>query len=420
MQLPEIHSIARPKLPFRLPTFIAELVIFALLLFLILWITLGRTNSIHQHSLPLPQDAFPTAVRANFLSTDFSSLPSNWMDRNDAQNQFFLGWCTTIHEEMCDIDQMERRSVILEDLNFRKGFIEHRNRAISNLNKANLSGVDLTGANFFAATLTGQNLSQSNLTNADHSEADLEGATFRDVQVSGANFDFANLAGVRMTGNSSSRVSFRGADLSDSVILFEDMKNVDFQGADLRNARLTNSTINADFSSSFENVTLMDGLDLTATTLRASLIGSASEQISLRNVNLLGVTEDRFAIHVDPASLKGTALQNLDLAETKSINTDPESLVETWDLVLRNSFADASVNLPHGVSPPCQWLNKISASQEEYFGTWRAWLELGGIDWPKFRGFEIQRIGNGSEGAAQTLVDVIALPGNIPNDCNWK
>lgn len=46
----------------------------------------------------------------------------------------------------------------------------------------------------------------------------------------------------------------------------------------------------------------------------------------------------------------------------------------------RNSFGDATVNVPDHFRRPCQWL-KGTHDEETFMRYWRGWIKEGGEDW---------------------------------------
>jgi uncharacterized protein YjbI with pentapeptide repeats len=90
------------------------------------------------------------------------------------------------------------------------------------LQGAKLQGADLRGANLLGAKLQGADLQGANLQEADLQEANLLRADLQEANLQGANLQGANLQGANL----------QGANLRGAFFREEDLKNVDFTGAE--------------------------------------------------------------------------------------------------------------------------------------------------------------------------------------------
>jgi hypothetical protein len=116
--------------------------------------------------------------------------------------------------------------------------------AHTNLDGANLGGLDLKGAIFFESDLIGANLTQAQLDGTDFQEADLFAASLFQASLVGAQFNAANLvtATLREANLTDAdfgtldygSLKFDGADLSAANLSGADVKGANFKGADLR------------------------------------------------------------------------------------------------------------------------------------------------------------------------------------------
>ena len=123
----------------------------------------------------------------------------------------------------------------------------------------------------------------------------------------------------------------------------------------------------------------------------------------------------------------GSALRWVDLRGSDNPIPEADIPVEFWQDLLQNSFGDGSVTLPANAPRPCQWLSTRFTEEKVFFGTWRAWLEKGGQDWPPSELYEseITMLSSRDDlraGLVLTgkLADIEVLPDNIPEDCVWQ
>ncbi|WP_257998862.1 pentapeptide repeat-containing protein [Fischerella thermalis] len=89
-------------------------------------------------------------------------------------------------------------------------------------------GCDLQGAKLERADLSGVNLSNANLTGADLEKANLSNANLSGANLTNADLEEANLTGANLKG-----ANFQRADLEDANLTNADVTGANFQGADL-------------------------------------------------------------------------------------------------------------------------------------------------------------------------------------------
>ncbi len=108
----------------------------------------------------------------------------------------------------------------------------------SNLRKAlligvTLTGVNLNGSNFRKANLKGSNLSNSSLIKTNFTLADLSKSILKEVNLSKSILDGANLREARLD-----KTNFQGASLKQADLTEACLSQADFSAADLREAKL--------------------------------------------------------------------------------------------------------------------------------------------------------------------------------------
>jgi Pentapeptide repeats (8 copies) len=107
------------------------------------------------------------------------------------------------------------------------------NLAETNLQGANLGGLNLQGAILWDVNLQGAHLAETDLQGAILWDANLQGAQLDGVNLQGANLGGANLQGANLKGINLRGANVRGANLQDAYLT-----RLNLQGADLRGANL--------------------------------------------------------------------------------------------------------------------------------------------------------------------------------------
>ena len=241
-----------------------------------------------------------------------------------------------------------RREIYLSNLN--KPVLDGRDLRNARMDTAFLPGVSmqkirLEGAELTRSIMEGANLKWANLNNATLlvarlENADLSGAQLIDTFLMGARLGHAKLQGANLNGANLSLVRLEGANLS-----WVELKKANLSAAWLKRA-------NIQFAK-------LDGANFNSTRLESAI---------LRWTQLFGSTEeilDLNSSHIQYSDFFATALRLVDLSTTDL------SILYYFE----NSFGDATVRLPTGKMPPCQWGKKI-LNDTEYFGRWRGWLEI--------------------------------------------
>ncbi len=197
---------------------------------------------------------------------------------------------------------------------------------------ANLSMASLSGANLSRANLSGANLGGANLTKADLSLANLSKADLSLANLD-ANFDGENLTGV---------VHLEGADLREA-----DLTNAKLGGADLTNADLTSAKLNgaeledSDLRRANLEAADLSGADLSGAELReADLSGVVLKHAHLSGAHLAAVIDGENiigSVHLDgadirEADLRGTSLRGAVLSQADLSGADLEGadLSRAW------------------------------------------------------------------------------------------
>ncbi|MEE9614169.1 MAG: pentapeptide repeat-containing protein [Thermodesulfobacteriota bacterium] len=180
-----------------------------------------------------------------------------------------------------------------------------------NLQKADLSGTDLTGANLPKANLTGTKLSGADLTGAD-----LTGAEFSWADLTGAYLTGADLTGADLFTTDLTGAHLFGATLSEAHLLAANLT-----GADLTGANLT-------------------GADLS----RADLTGATLFTTDLTGAHLEGATLTGAKFFF--AKLSGADLSTTDLREVMGLSCDQLTKARIWQMAYRDEDLGCGKDIP--------------------------------------------------------------------------
>jgi uncharacterized protein YjbI with pentapeptide repeats len=117
---------------------------------------------------------------------------------------------------------------------------------MATLQRANLSGLDLSGTDMFKANLHGSDLSEAKLVNANARYADLSSATFKGADLEAAQIKWANLkdaslgearlVSTKLQKAKAQNARFNGAKLQDAIFDDADLREASFREANLNNA----------------------------------------------------------------------------------------------------------------------------------------------------------------------------------------
>ena len=212
-----------------------------------------------------------------------------------------------------------------------------------NLDRADLSGANLSGWQLRGGNLREADLSGANLRQADLSRANLSGANLSTANLSGANLSTANLSGANL-----SRGNLLEADLSGANLRQADLSRANLSGANLRRANLLAANLleaNLNEANLFE--ANFSRADLGETNLNgANLSGANFSSANLRGADLVR------------ASLVRTVLTGADLTGCRIYG------VSAWDLQLEGAKQQNLVITPEG--EPTVTVDNIEVAQFIY------------------------------------------------------
>lgn len=156
---------------------------------------------------------------------------------------------------------------------------------ILNLNRAVLSGVDLTNADLTRAFLVGAILADANLTGANLAKADLAKADLRRANLSWVDFTRARLTGANLIEVNLSRTTLIEAKLFRANLRRANLNCAILTGADLTKADLTGAILTAvNLTKADLSRANLSGVNLT----KADLTGACLVRANLRGANLEG------------------------------------------------------------------------------------------------------------------------------------
>lgn len=262
----------------------------------------------------------------------------------------------------------------------------------ANLNRANLSLLDLRGQDFSTLEMSGVNLIGSNLAGANLTSANLEGADLRGANLEGADLSYVNLRRTRIEGaialdpkilliwqiiNQGAKsqrlqsADLSSANLKDVNFSEVDLREVNFKRADLTGANLSHADLsganlqNASLSrANLENATLNQA-QLVGTSLSAANLNQANlDQAYLLSANLTRATLQNATLrnaNLTNANLEGADLTGADLSDADLTGTE---LFRANLLNTINASGSASIfsNTPN--NPNLELLNQIREACE--------------------------------------------------------
>ncbi|MDJ0820598.1 MAG: pentapeptide repeat-containing protein [Paracoccaceae bacterium] len=396
---------------------------------LTVWIamaTLDRTGS--EGSSGSSSSSLKLLRSANLAGAQLTQVPVGWQDRDIAMRQYFASYCRR-PETYCGEDVDAARGFLLSD-DFQAEFLEHRRALIAQMKKPSFADKDLRGADLRSVNATGMSFRDADLSGADLSDAVLESADLTDVQIAGVSFDRADVRNAIIKSADAEAYSsgFRSIQAYGATLQLGTLRNVDFRGALLTDARL-GGTITGHFEDDFDAPMSFRRADLTNTRIENSYVSAGSDPAVFAGANLLGFEESHDGNTHLPngrtARLSGTALHFVDLSRvaTPWAADLADFHTERWVPVFRNSFGDATVRLPPGALRPCHW-PRARLGLIEFHGAWRAWLEAGGQSYPPVDTLRaITLIGQNAAGdtVEKLASEVSSRPDLLPpaDICNW-
>ena len=237
----------------------------------------------------------------------------------------------------------------------------------ANLLEANLEGADLRGANLARANLAGAVLRngqfvEANLTKADLSGADLNDAYFDWTKSEGEKktlFDAEKLTTLReanLSGTKMVNTHFKEAELARAILEKADLRGALLEGANLSGAKLAGADLTgakmagADLSSADLRGACLIGADLTGAHMEgacldrailkgAILTGAYLERTSLIGAELVGA--DLTGTHLEGAVLKGAYLDALRLNPNEGLTVSAKDSAAVLD---KASLSGADIN----------------------------------------------------------------------------
>lgn len=225
----------------------------------------------------------------------------------------------------------------------------------TNLQRADLSDLVLSGANLIAARMEGADLKKARLEGAKLMLSRMEGADLYRVRMGGAHLKQARMEGAdlrhaRMVGANLFRARLEGANLGEARLA----------GADLGSARMEMANLT---EASMEGVDLecarMEGANLSEARLAGANLGAAwIVGAELREALISSTTV------LTGARVEEVAAQNMDFS---MVSISAEQII--------SMFGDASVSLPNGVNPnhpdwPAHW---PKFHQKDFLSEWLEW-----------------------------------------------
>lgn len=194
------------------------------------------------------------------------------------------------------------------------------------LKRANLAKADLSGANLEGAVLAYANLSEANLTGANLNNVDLGSANLRETHLENASIENANLKNANLFKTDLTGANMKGADLRKV-----NLEEVNLNGADLKEANLEGANFydvkmnSANLESANLSSTWLSNIDLINANLdyvyfrEASLNYVNLDGASLKNANLTSIETD--IVSMTNANLEEAALDNAYLTKTLNLAT---------------------------------------------------------------------------------------------------
>jgi uncharacterized protein YjbI with pentapeptide repeats len=385
-------------------------------------------------------------AKARLSEDALRSTAATWIPRQIALRIYFDEWCRRADTVNC-VPKVEGSLDLLDTSEFQEEFAASRSAYLAGFKQIRLNSVSLDTAGLDGANLAGSILEDVNLDDASLKGAIFEGARLVSGSVSGADFSEADLRGATISSRADRMVDFSNANLELSQLSISGLGGVDLHGANLSNSFLT-GPMSGDFS--FANLTnvnfvgtfsgYFDFVDHNPSSSAYSLSGEpwrTSFQDSLVSFppdafrgkflwQSASVVEKSGSTHDVTLyfGLSGTAIQEADFSEVNRLVLDGESIEQSWDRTLRNSFGNlAHVVLPPEARRPCQWVS-IQNDPVKFISTWRAWLERGNKPWPPFPGLERLQSSISKDGQDQ-LINFAQIPADdslLPpkEQCDWS
>lgn len=247
-------------------------------------------------------------------------------------------WCDRVHA-------YRGYRIDLRETNLQKADL-----AAASLQGARLGGVRMEGADVREAWMEGADLRNARMQGADLSWARMEGADLWKARMEGADLSWAQmkgayLGGVRMEGAFLDSARMEGTDLSRTQMEGAYLSRARMEGADLRGARMEGANL---------YLARMQGANFSDVRMEEVVLSEARMEGAYLSGARMGGADLSEARMDASTKLSGTSL-----TEGVLRLVDLSDVAITRDQI-RSAFGDASVVLPHGVTPghsdwPAHW-----------------------------------------------------------------
>lgn len=222
----------------------------------------------------------------------------------------------------CSLANVALRDADISNTDLSSADLSDANLSYATLSDAKLSEATLSSADLYSADLQGAKLSEADLRNVYFGDADLQGAYLGDADLTGSYLGESKLVNTIMPESDFSECALPEADLTGADLGGADLSNTYFGWADLSNAVLTDSRLEgADFTAAtFHETILPTGEQLaTADLTESDLAGQDLRDKDLSGAHLpkADLTDaDLSGANLSKANLERVLLNRSDLFDT--------------------------------------------------------------------------------------------------------
>lgn len=225
------------------------------------------------------------------------------------------------------------------------------NLSFSNFTEADLSSSDLSSVFAPHAVFIGSNFDNSNLDGARFERNQMQHATLRRASLRNAYLAGVNLDDAELDYTEASRLKLANSQLNRTSFFYADFELPDFSGSSLKDSNLIGLLAT---HASFR------GADLSNSILNFSLISGPRS-----------VPADSFYLtNLSSTTNFGGAIRKIDLSDVAFDGRTDWRNVFLDGTVVGNSFLRIS-----GRGSPCQWVNSVIESEADFHSLWRWWVE---------------------------------------------
>ncbi|MEM6634775.1 MAG: pentapeptide repeat-containing protein [Pseudomonadota bacterium] len=303
--------------------------------------------------------------------------PWNWKPGELTPKRLYTDWVPTLPTLRTDIqialEIIGRRSSaqIEEEQRLRGRFNASYTLDLraTNLQAADIRGLNLHNALLDLSRLDGAHLESSGLSGASLRSTILDGVRAIAVDLADSNLARASLVGSRLYEATLARANFGSANLVGAMLVDANAAGAGFARANLRNATLhASDATRASFwecDLSWANLDFLEGRD--ARFIRAKLAGTSLENSSLPGAQLISIEVDADT-ELTPGDLTGALITNSDLSALKDL--DPVTLAQ--------ALGDDTVILPAALvcgEHPLEHWKTDEIREPPYDTTWADWQE---------------------------------------------